>query len=293
MRIKFFSRSFDKRLYIQSKKLYEDAGYPCVRLTDQTADGYFYTMLADTDCDIAINVDEDCFISDLDAVLKLVDFAVEGGYANVGCSDGGAAVPRGGNPLVTNPFFNIFNLKLIREKFSKEAVRSFDYKVHRTEMEASYPKERLVYSYSFDSTCQEPYYQFMLWLAANFKTYYLPSDKHADGFTTILKMPENMDPKQNGYENKAFCLHTWLARFYTTPSWAVKYWMKDQGMQKQRIDDRIAEAYSTRGMTVIRFGTLQQLDCLMDRTMRWMVKIPQRIANWPNKLKMKINNKKK
>ena len=95
-RIKFFCRSFDLRLYRLSKGLYESLGYPCVRLTDQTADGYFHTMLQDTECDIAINVDEDCFITNPDAVFELVDYAVENNIANIGCPDGGGYVPRRG-----------------------------------------------------------------------------------------------------------------------------------------------------------------------------------------------------
>ena len=94
-RIKFFCRSFDLRLYRLSKGLYESLGFPCVRLADQTADGYFHTMLQDTDCDIAINVDEDCFLTNTDAVFALVDYAVENNIANIGCPDGGGWVPRG------------------------------------------------------------------------------------------------------------------------------------------------------------------------------------------------------
>ena len=134
-RIKFFCRSFDLRLYRLSKGLYESLGYPCVRLTDQTADGYFHTMLQDTECDIAINVDEDCFITNPDTVFELVDYAIENSIANVGCPDGGGWVPRGGHPLVTNPFFNILNLNLLREQYSKQAVQSFDYKAHQQQME--------------------------------------------------------------------------------------------------------------------------------------------------------------
>ena len=107
LRIKFFCRSFDLRLYLLSKGLYESLGYECVRLTDQSADGYFYTMLKDNSCDIAINVDEDCFITNPDAVFSLVEYVIENGIANAGCPDGGGAVPRGANPIVTNPFFNI------------------------------------------------------------------------------------------------------------------------------------------------------------------------------------------
>ena len=46
-RIKFYCRSFNKELYLLSRGLYEQAGYPCIRLTDQTADGYFFKMLED------------------------------------------------------------------------------------------------------------------------------------------------------------------------------------------------------------------------------------------------------
>lgn len=149
LRIKFFCRSFDLRLYTLSKRFYEDLGYPCVRLTDQSADGYFYTMLDDTTCDIAINVDEDCFILDPQAVLRLVNFVVANGYANAGCSDGGKEM-RSGNPLVTNPFFNIFNLRQIRTKFSREAVRRFRYADHKEAMIAAFDTTPLGGNYTFD-----------------------------------------------------------------------------------------------------------------------------------------------
>ena len=73
-RIKIFTRSFDLRLYRLSKGLFcdwkdaEGNPIPCVRLTDQTADGYFYTMLRDTECDVAINVDEDGCKIDIEPV---------------------------------------------------------------------------------------------------------------------------------------------------------------------------------------------------------------------------------
>ena len=113
MRVKFYTRSFDLRLYRISKALYEGLEYegeaiPCVRLTDQSADGYFYTMLKDTDCDIAINIDEDAFITNPGAMLELVDVAIKEGYANIGYSDGDPATTNR-DKIVTNPFFNIFN----------------------------------------------------------------------------------------------------------------------------------------------------------------------------------------
>ena len=88
-RIKIYTRSFDLKLYRLAKGLFEglrDAGgnpIPCVRLTDQSADGYFYTMLRDRDCDVAVNIDEDAFLVDPQAALDLVGVLLEGGYANI------------------------------------------------------------------------------------------------------------------------------------------------------------------------------------------------------------------
>ena len=180
IRIKFFCRSFNKELYLLSRGLYEQAGYPCVRLTDQTADGYFYTMLEDETCDIAINVDEDCFITDLDAVLALARKAHAEGWVNIGCSDAGEGVPRKGSPEVTNPFFNIFNLHEIRKAWNAY---------------------RLVPELKRDCyKGKEPYYNFFLWLVRTVpgRTLYLDNVRHADGLTTRLDC----------------CLHTWFARQY-------------------------------------------------------------------------------
>lgn len=282
-RIKFFCRSFDLRLYRLSKGLYESLGYPCVRLTDQTADGYFHTMLQDTDCDIAINVDEDCFLTNTDAVFALVDYAVENNIANIGCPDGGGYVPRGGNPLVTNPFFNILNLKLLREKYSKQAVKAFDYAACKQQMEADYPKEMLYEgrSYNFDNTDYEPYYPFFLWQAYNTRTLYLPSAQHADGWTTILYTPQGEE----------ICRHTWLARFYSVPSFIVKHWQPNTGKQQARIDTIIDESYALVHKQRPVFTTKDEWAFAWNFVVRWLIKVPQRIAGWPKKLKRTLSKK--
>lgn len=274
LRIKFYCRSFDLRLYRISKRFYDGMGYPCVRLTDQSADGYFYTMLADTDCDIAINVDEDCFISNPQAVMDLVDYVVENGYANAGCPDGGGQAPRHSNPLVTNPFFNVFDLRLIRTKFSKEAVKSFQYEQHKEAMIAAYPKERLETEYTFDRPkIIEPYYPFFLWMAANFRTLYLPTSRHSDGWTTILY----------DMQGCALCAHSWLARFYSVPTFIAGRLQKNVGKQKARIDALIHEVASARGIEIPRERVGETIWYAADKMLRWVIKVPQRIAAWPAK----------
>ena len=260
-RIKIFTRSFDLRLYRLAKGLFEgleDAAgnpIPCVRLTDQSADGYFYTMLRDRECDIAINIDEDAFIVDPQVMLRLVDTLREGGYANIGCSDGDAATT-GRDPVVTNPFFNVFDLTLIRTKFDRSLMQR--------KLEDA-----------------EPYYPFFHWMAATFPTLYLPARRHADGTTTVA-----LDPEGN-----PVCLHTWFSRFYSMPSWIVRRIEPAQGTQKARIDAVIREAYATRGKDVPVFGWTDRLAFAGNKIIRWIIKVPQRISRWPGKLKRKIARK--
>ncbi|MBR1929370.1 MAG: hypothetical protein IJ834_06560 [Paludibacteraceae bacterium] len=290
LKIKFFSRSFDLRLYDRSKGLYQQAEIECVRLTDQSADGYFYTMLSDKDCDIAINIDEDCFITDLNAVMELTEYVIDNGYANCGCPDGGSFSSRKANPLVTNPFFNIINLKLIRENIAKngngnniikaikQQVKLFDYNANKEKMIESFPKEILQNKYDFNNQTQEPYYKFFLWLACNFKVLYLKSSLHEDGTTTILF----------NHSDKQICMHTWYARFYSVPSVIVRYFQHDAGKQQNRINAIIDSAYQQRNLVFIPEYTSSRY--LSDRLIRYFVKFFQRTARLPKKLFKKLTN---
>lgn len=280
-RIKIFCRSFDLRLYRLSKGLYESWGFPCVRLTDQTADGYLRTMLKDTDCDIAINVDEDCFVTSREAVMALVEYVRENKIANAGCPDGGVWVRRGGNPLVTNPFFNVFDLNMLREKYSYKEEKAFDYEDKMQQMIDAFPKEMLYEgrSYHFEQTDREPYYPFFLWQAYNTKTLYLNSKLHPDGWTTILY----------NHLGQEICRHTWLARFYSVPSWIVATFQSAAGKQKQRIDNVIRESYQMAGIAMPAFGFRDTCAFGWNKVVRWMIKVPQRIAGWPKKLQRKLS----
>lgn len=262
-RIKIYTRSFDLKLYRLAKGLFESLRdvegnpIPCVRLTDQSADGYFYTMLRDRDCDVAVNIDEDAFLVDPQAALDLVGVLLEGGYANIGCSDGDPATT-GRDPVVTNPFFNVFNLALIRTRFDRGAL-----------------EKRL------DDA--EPYYPFFHWLAATFPTLYLPARRHADGITTIA-----LDPQQ-----RPICLHTWFSRFYSMPAWIVRRIEPTQGTQKQRIDAVIREAYALRGKPLPVFGPADRLAFAGNKVLRWLIKVPQRISRWPGKIRRRIQKKRR
>lgn len=250
LRVKIFTRSFDLRLYRRSRRLYETMGIPMVRLTDKSADGYFYDMLKDRTCDIAVNIDEDAFIVDQQAVLELIDTVVAGGYANAGCRDAGEGLPRSGDPQVTNPFFNVLNLALIRSRFDKRELRRED-------------------------DDMEPYYPLLRWMAREFKTLYLPARKHEDGISTILTDPQG----------RIVCMHSWFARFYSMPAWMYRRIQRGLARrQRERIDSLIRQVYDMRGMRVTAFGKRDRCEFVLNDIARWCVKIPQRVSRWPGKL---------
>lgn len=269
-RVKFFTRSFSLELYEQAKHLFEDAGYPCVRLTDQTADGYFFTMLEDKDCDIAINVDEDAYVEDIEAVLDLAEYVLENGYANAGCPDCAPGCPRGGNPIVTNPFFNVFDLKQIRTKWpgkkdGTRVVREFRYDDVKQELRSKFEyDESLIVRPHFESIFDEPYYNFFFWLAYNFRTLYLPNKKHADGTSTVLY----------SVDGRCLCKHSWMSRFY-----------HQRSDQTARINALIDEVCESRGVARLQFSASEMLKFRFDHLLRFLIRIPQRIANWPRKWK--------
>ena len=269
-RVKFFTRSFSLELYRQASRLFEGAGYPCVRLTDQTADGYFFSMLDDKDCDVAINVDEDAYIENIDAVLDLAEYVLENGYANAGCPDCAPGCPRGGNPIVTNPFFNVFDLKKIRTKWRNRKdgiteVRKFRYDEVKKELRQRFEyDESLIYKPHFESIFDEPYYNFFFWLAYNFRTLYLPNAKHHDGTSTILY----------SIDGRIICKHSWMSRFY-----------HQRADQTIRINALIDEVCLSRGISRLEFNTSQIITFRLDHAKRFIIRVPQRIANWPRKWK--------
>ncbi|MBO4557838.1 MAG: hypothetical protein J5693_04450 [Bacteroidales bacterium] len=268
-KIKIYTRSFSPELYKLSKGLFPE-GVEAVRLTDRTADGYFYAMLRDTGCDIAINIDEDAFVTDPEAVMALAMRVWEEGWANAGASDCGPGCPRSHNPIVTNPFFNILNLKLIREKYEGPGqVRAFDYRAVKEQMKAAFLEQSDPGNGDFDIYDFEPYYSFYLWLAYNFKTLYLPARRHRDGMSTILSDGAGHD----------LCLHSWMARKY-----------KVQMDQTYRIDSLINEAYALRGIPRPHFSRWQQAGFAAELAFSYFKKVFIRVSRWPGKLARKVRH---
>ena len=262
-RVKIFTRSFSPELYTYSRGLFYEE-IPIVRLTDQTADGYFFTMLEDESCDIAINIDEDAFITDWNPSLELVEYVASNNLVNAAAPDAGPGCPRRHNPIVTNPFFNVLNLKLIRTKYTTpKEIQKFSYESHREELVAKFPQSLLeTLEYDLDCIDFEPYYPFFFWLAYHFDTLYLQAERHSDGFSSILY----------DHQGRPFCLHSWFARKF-----------KVQKFHTRRIFSLINEAYTARKLQMPTFTAEERMEHFGELIVRYARKAVSRIMNWPHK----------
>lgn len=262
-RVKIFTRSFSPELYTYSRGLFYEE-IPIVRLTDQTADGYFFTMLEDESCDIAINIDEDAFITDWNPILELVEYVASNNLVNAAAPDAGPGCPRRHNPIVTNPFFNVLNLKLIRTKYTTpKEIQKFSYESHREELVAKFPQSLLeTLEYDLDCIDFEPYYPFFFWLAYHFDTLYLQAERHSDGFSSILY----------DHQGRPFCLHSWFARKF-----------KVQKFHTRRIFSLIHEAYTARKLQMPTFTAEERMEHFGELIVRYARKAVSRIMNWPHK----------
>jgi len=198
MKIAFFTRSMNYALFLRMKRTL-DLPYVHHRYLYTTGDGYFFRMLK-SDADIAINIDEDAFVSDNHRLKNLLEYFLDNRYVQCGMPDGGVVPTRHGNPIVANPFFNILDLRVIRENFQKKRLDG--YRTWKSEWESRFPAHLIHLPYRTDEF--ECYYPFLVWIGVNYPTLYLDARVHEDGISTIL-----LD-----HENRPFLLHSWFSREY-------------------------------------------------------------------------------
>lgn len=180
-RIAIFTRSANYKLYKMSDSTIE-LPFKHYRFTFTTAHGYIYKILK-FDIDYAINIDEDAFIVDNNALLELLRYCIDEKVVNCGMRDGGVSPIRYGNPIVTNPFFNILDVRQIRKRFSMMKVNEYRHK--KVDYDALLANVILPFRYEITSD-YESFYPFFLWLNTNHKVYYLDATEHEDKFSTVL-----------------------------------------------------------------------------------------------------------
>jgi hypothetical protein len=204
-KIMIFTRSMNYRLFELSSDTTRSLPFKHIRIKHTSADGYFYKILK-YDIDYAINIDEDAFVFDTNKLLDLLKYCIANNIINCGFPDGGVLFIREYNPIVTNPFFNILNVKEIKKKLNYGEIDNFDFKQY--DYEAKIPKHLFrTFLCKFEYSL-EPYYPFFLWLNLNFKVLYLDADEDTERVTTLLK-------DMNG---DIFLAHAWFSRYYLKES---------------------------------------------------------------------------
>ncbi|MEW6161263.1 MAG: hypothetical protein AB1813_27865 [Verrucomicrobiota bacterium] len=187
---------------------------------------YTVDLVKNFESDWIIHLDEDAFLLNSTAILRLMEAMVQGGFVCCGMPDGGVIDLRFHNPVACNPFFLILHRAALLQQLAVdpdiESQRwQEQYRVHTPDFVRSRGKR-------FEYNEAEPYYCLFFWLCRHgFKTLYLdaePWPDEAEGITTLLK----------DHEGNPFLLHTWYSREFRVrqPIWKAgcqlplaRFWM--------------------------------------------------------------------
>lgn len=200
-KIAIYTRHSNAALYVKSQELSAHLPYPRIRLTDTSADGALIMML-NAPYDWVINLDDDAYLMRTDSIPQIIEYMRRNSIDYCGLPDGNRTKTRFHNPLVMNPFFNIFHLASIRKKVDVARLREHPYNMD--ELRSRVPIVETGPPYAYDMF--EPFYPEFLVLMAYCTHCELRSthfDKN-DEYTTIL-----YDTK-----DRPFLAHTWWARSY-------------------------------------------------------------------------------
>lgn len=236
-------------LYKKSASILARIPYPKVAIpsANTLANQYIYQCLTIfPQFEWVINIDDDCFITDIHAIYELLDYMERNGYDYCGMPDGLTYTPRDiFNPASMNPFFNIFRVSTIWYKMTPETMQIHYHPslLQKLDMSKLHPEivgrdATTIYQHEFNSD-YEPFYPQFFALLAQTKALQLYGQSFRprpdgsregvlfpeDPWTTILYTPDM----------KPFALHTWFARDYYG---ATNPYTPPQN--KERID-RVAE----------------------------------------------------
>jgi hypothetical protein len=185
------TRSQNNELYAIFKSLWNDNNI-FVQRTDfpgyTGALDYLLHLFTDEYSGWIVNVDEDFFLTNEKLMDDLLLYMQENDFAYCGVPDGHVISHRNNSIFNVNPFFNIFNVDLIKTKIKKfDNSRSFEYG-NRVEKNA---------------ILNEPFAGFLYWLHLNFKHTSFTHIESTDGVSTVIKL-----------NDKPLGIHSWYSRHY-------------------------------------------------------------------------------
>ena len=210
-RIKIVCNTQHEELYQHSKSFYEQLPFECITVSGKTglySQPFFDHVIRNlTDTDWMIYLDEDCFVTDLGAMLELLFYQIRYNLGFSGMPDGGVVSHRFHNPVSINAFFTIVNLKELRRGYEGFNGKS----LYAADLDKFTPHELIKksgsYKVSYDNF--EPYYTtFFYALRKGMTPLYLDADDtELDEYTTALK----------NHQGKIFAYHSWYSRSWNDP----------------------------------------------------------------------------
>lgn len=153
---------------------------------------YLEHILSIPDVDFIVNIDLDCFVVDWSQVESIIEVMDELGFTHAGISDAEMLGRANDSPVVMNPFFNVFNMKKIRNipyygEWSK---------IYNQGYQIEWGKEG-----NYKHPFTEPFNGIFNWLFKYGIPIFLINRNHKDGISVEAK-----------FRGKPFALHSWYSR---------------------------------------------------------------------------------
>jgi len=229
MNIKIITNYQSNELYSYSKEFYKELEFEKIGIEGNNKFYGFsffnYIMKSDKfrDCDWIIYMDEDCFITDISAMLELLKYQIDNNIHCSGVPDGGVISHRFHNPISIIAFFMILNLGEVRKNYDSNIANSMRYgndldkfiphnlintnKPFQEKFDRTIANGYAPYGIIYDDF--EPTYRIFFWLLRNkYKILYLDAyDYPDDDLATVVQNHKGID----------FAYHTWFAREWNNP----------------------------------------------------------------------------
>lgn len=198
--MKIVTRARNKRLYQMMQSMFkgDNTFIPLTHHGHIGAVDYLHDILSNQS-GFVVNCDEDCFISNEDAIHDIIVYMIENDYDYCGVPDGGVINHRTNSWTNVNPFFNVFNVDKIKPFYKATDRKKID-----TFFGVDCAKKPHFIKGEFTHNQLEPFAGLLYWLHCDFNPLYLNAKGHADGITSIL-----LD-----LDNEPFAYHTWYSREY-------------------------------------------------------------------------------
>lgn len=200
-----------------------DPNWEFIRIVNSTSYDFIDFILSNKiGAKWVLNLDEDCYLTDYKKIYSLIKYLEVNDYDYCGVQDGGSIPVRIHNPLVCNPFFNLFNLENISNNERVYKPKS-DYDLFK--IKEKYSKYIRFNHSKFQYDFYEPFYTQFFWLLeSGFKPYFNNASAFDKEKYLVIAPIGRIIPYYNSptlildENNDELAIHTWHSRYYNFPN---------------------------------------------------------------------------